>query len=113
MFEFIIGATLVGAILLILDNVRTARLRRQARQEIGETLARIEEKMKLIKMLRLEKENDVMYAYEIGKDEFVAQGTTLRELDAHFKQRFPGMRAVVVEGQEFIAEEFEQEIKNV
>ena len=48
--------------------------------------------------LRVEQEQGIMYCYEKDTDNFVAQGTDVTELFEHFRTRFPGRSANVVDG---------------
>jgi len=48
--------------------------------------------------LRVEQEQGIMYVYEKDTDNFVAQGTNVTELFEHFRARFPGRSANVVDG---------------
>jgi hypothetical protein len=48
--------------------------------------------------LRVEQSGNMIYCYEKDTDQFVAQGTTVTEIFDHFRQRFPGRSAEVVDG---------------
>ena len=49
-------------------------------------------------LLRVEQEHGIIYCYEKDTDNFVAQGTNITELFEHFRVRFPGRSASVVDG---------------
>ena len=49
-------------------------------------------------LLRVEENQGIICVYEMNTDNFVAQGANVTELFEHFRTRFPGRSANVVDG---------------
>jgi hypothetical protein len=47
--------------------------------------------------MRLERHGEVIYAFTTETDTFIAQGSTLEELDAAIQKRFPGKKFLIKE----------------
>lgn len=114
MFESIVIVTFAGLLIYFVSKYMEYRKWQRIRDEIVDNITQIEQHIKdTIVVLRVVKEDDVMYAYQYSSGEFVAQGKDLDEMDKHFKQRFPGKKGVVVEGGEYINEFLKEEKANV
>jgi hypothetical protein len=48
--------------------------------------------------LRVEFDRDVYFCYNVTDGAFVCQGTNLAEIQSNFRNRFPGVNAVIVDG---------------
>ena len=48
--------------------------------------------------LRVELDKSTYFCYNIADDTFICQGTDLKEIQTHFRSRFPGHDGVIVEG---------------
>lgn len=48
--------------------------------------------------MRLEKHSDLIYAFTVEDDNFIAQGKDLNELDTAIQARFPGKKFSIKEG---------------
>jgi hypothetical protein len=73
--------------------------------EVKEKLGFVQEELKKILVLRVEKRDDVFYIYNQVTQEFVCQGKTLQEIQEVYKLRFPDRRALVDEGSELLFKE--------
>jgi len=73
--------------------------------EVREKLGFVQEELKKILVLRVEKRDDVFYIYNQVTQEFVCQGKTLQEIQEVYKLRFPDRRALVDEGSELLFKE--------
>jgi hypothetical protein len=69
-------------------------LERMAREDEEETEASAAEKMEL----RVEFDRDIYFCYSVTDGAFVCQGTDLAEIRSNFRSRFPGVDAVIVDG---------------
>jgi hypothetical protein len=110
MFESIVIVTVVGLVLYLVSKyIEYARFKR-VREEIISNITAIEQHIKEhLVVLRVEKHNSILFAYNYSTGEFIAQGKDLEEMDKHFKDRCPGKKGVVIEGGEYITEFFEKE----
>ena len=59
--------------------------------------------------LRVEQQQGIMYCYEKDTDNFVAQGTNVTEIFEHFRTRFPGRSANVVDGPDDVLDMLRQQ----
>jgi hypothetical protein len=73
--------------------------------EVKEKLGFVQEELKKILVLRVEKRDDVFYIYNQVTQEFVCQGKTLQEIREVYSLRFPDRRALVDEGSELLFKE--------
>jgi hypothetical protein len=48
--------------------------------------------------LRVEFDRDIYFCYSVTDGAFVCQGTNLAEIRSNFRSRFPGVDAVIVDG---------------
>jgi hypothetical protein len=48
--------------------------------------------------LRVEFDRDIYFCYNVTDGAFVCQGTDLAEIQSNFRSRFPGVNAVIVDG---------------
>jgi hypothetical protein len=69
-------------------------LERMAREDQEDTVSADAEKMEL----RVEFDRDIYFCYNTADGAFVCQGTDLAEIQSNFRNRFPGVNAVIVDG---------------
>lgn len=69
-------------------------LDRMAREDDVDTVASDAVNMEL----RVEFDRDVYFCYNTADGTFVCQGTNLAEIQSNFRNRFPGVNAVIVDG---------------
>jgi hypothetical protein len=69
-------------------------LERIAREDQEDTVSAGPEKMEL----RVEFDRDIYFCYNVTDGAFVCQGTDLAEIRSNFRSRFPGVDAVIVDG---------------
>ena len=48
--------------------------------------------------LRVEFDRDIYFCYNVTDGAFVCQGTNLSEIQSNFRSRYPGVNAVIVDG---------------
>jgi len=53
-----------------------------------------------ILFMRVEKHNDLMFAYDASSGDFVCQGNSMEELNTNFGIRYPDRRGIIVEAEE-------------
>ncbi len=94
MLEFLAGVV-VGAAALYLMTVWT--MRRLIARAMQEDAADIED---LVIRAHVEEHNGVFYFYNEKNDEFLVQGSNLKELIEHLESRRPGTTVHVVKGDE-------------
>jgi hypothetical protein len=69
-------------------------LERMAREDDEDTVISDTEKMEL----RVEFDRNIYFCYNVTDGAFVCQGTDLAEIRSNFRSRFPGVDAVIVDG---------------
>ena len=69
-------------------------LERMDREDEEDTVASDAEKMEL----RVEFDNNLYFCYNITDGAFVCQGKNLAEIQSNFRNRFPDINAVIVDG---------------
>jgi hypothetical protein len=74
-------------------------------KDVRDKLGFVQEELKKILVLRVEKTGDVFYIYNQVTNEFVCQGKTLEEIQKVYSLRFPDRRALVDEGSELLFKE--------
>jgi hypothetical protein len=94
MLEFLAGVV-VGAAALYLMTVWT--MRRLISRAMAEDAAADED---LVIRAHVEEHNGVFYFYNEKNDEFLVQGSNLKELIEHLESRRPGTTVHVVNGDE-------------
>lgn len=89
---FILG--MAAAMLILKWTVRRAIDRILARMDLADksiaTAPRLE--------LRVELDKNTYFCYNVADGTFVCQGTDLKEIQTHFRSRFPGHDGIIVEG---------------
>lgn len=77
------------------------------KEEIGNSLAKVEEMMKEYKILRVEEYDNsgMFYVYDQITDDFVCQGKSLEEIVKTYRERFPGKKAFIDQGHELLFKE--------
>lgn len=75
------------------------------REEVGELIAKAEEELKKILVVRVEKHGEMYYLFNQTNDEFICQGKDLEEVKRAYILRFPNKRALVDEGKELLFKE--------
>ena len=97
-FLILFGAIIVG--FLAGWNAREAYAVRRVHQ-ILDQLEQVEdldeEEAQTPDKIRLELHGNVIYAYTVDNDTFIAQGASLEELDAAVQARFPGKKFSIKE----------------
>jgi hypothetical protein len=69
-------------------------LERMAQEDEEDVVAEITANMEL----RVEFDRDIYFCYNITDGAFVCQGTNLAEIQSNFRNRFPSVNAVIVDG---------------
>lgn len=95
-FWFMIGYFVIKTIATIMEVNQQIKAIRQERESIKET---IEQTLKnSVIMMRLETNEDGVFAYRIGNDEFLAHGETYDKMIENLLARFPGKTALIDKG---------------
>jgi hypothetical protein len=96
-FFLVFVAGLAAAMLLLRWAINRAidrMLERMAREDDEDTVSADTEKMEL----RVEFDRNIYFCYNVTDGAFVCQGTDLAEIRSNFRSRFPGVDAVIVDG---------------
>ena len=104
MTEFVYLLLIVMFVFLV-KKVKQDLDRALFEHEVREKLGLVQEELKKILILRVEKRDDVFYIYNQVTEEFVCQGKTLQEIQEVYKLRFPDRRALVDGGSELLFKE--------
>ncbi len=88
-FLILLGALVVGFIAGWNGRERHAM---NTIHKILEEAEEAEESAEQPERMRLERHGEVIYAFTVENDTFIAQGTTLEELDSAIQKRFPGKK---------------------
>ena len=108
MLEFLLGVV-VGAGLLYVGTVWTIRrLISKAMAEDAVTAAREED---LVIRAHVEEHNGVFYFYNEKNNEFLIQGSNIKELIEHLESRRPGTTVHVVRGDEAAIAQLKAQLK--
>ena len=107
MLEFLLGVV-VGAGLLYVGAVWT--IRRMISQAIAEDVAEQREEDLVIRA-HVEEHNGVFYFYNEKNNEFLIQGSDIKELIAHLESRRPGTTVHVVRGDEGAIAQLKAQLK--
>jgi hypothetical protein len=92
---FVAGMASAMLLLRCAINRAVARmLERMAQEDGADTVTADAEKMEL----RVEFDRDIYFCYSVTDGAFVCQGTNLAEIRSNFRSRFPGIDAVIVDG---------------
>lgn len=96
---FVIG--LVAGMMLLASTIQKTISKQEAEtiQDLAEQLAN-----QLI-FLRVEKDADLLFAYNAVSGDFVCQGITMEELKVNFGLRYPAKKGILVEPDEGLAHE--------
>jgi hypothetical protein len=90
-------AGMASAMLLLrwaINRAVVRMLERMAQEDGADTVTADAEKMEL----RVEFDRDIYFCYSVTDGAFVCQGTNLAEIRSNFRSRFPGIDAVIVDG---------------
>jgi hypothetical protein len=96
-FFLVFLAGMAAAMLLLRWAINRAidrMLERMAREDQEDTVSADAEKMEL----RVEFDRNIYFCYSVTDGAFVCQGTNLAEIRSNFRSRFPGVDAVIVDG---------------
>lgn len=107
MLEFFMGVV-VGAGLLYVGAVWT--IRRMISQAIAEDVAEQREEDLVIRA-HVEEHNGVFYFYNEKNNEFLIQGSDIKELIAHLESRRPGTTVHVVRGDDATIAQLKAQLK--
>lgn len=94
-FVILIGAIVVGFVGGW--NAREAYAVRRVNELLEQIEEQEEETTETSERIRLELHGDVIYAYTVENDTFIAQGSTIEELDTAVQARFPGKKFLIKE----------------
>jgi len=101
LFGILIGMNVIYAYILIRESSRKNRMR----DEFAQNIAKAYEQLQQFTVLRVEKQEDMLYVYNMKTDEFVCQGETFDEVHDAYTKRFPGEKAIVGQGEELLFKE--------
>jgi hypothetical protein len=90
-------AGMAAAMLLLRWAINRAidrMLERMAQEDDADTVTAEVTNMEL----RVEFDRDIYFCYNVTDGAFVCQGTNLAEIQSNFRSRYPGVNAVVVDG---------------
>jgi hypothetical protein len=73
---------------------------RRIEREVKNVEKDIEVLLSKILFMRVEKHNDLMFAYDASSGDFVCQGNSMEELNTNFGIRYPNRRGIIVEAEE-------------
>jgi hypothetical protein len=96
-FFLVFVAGMAAAMLLLRWAINRAidrMLERMAREDDESDVTADAEKMEL----RVEFDRNIYFCYNVTDGAFVCQGTDLAEIRSNFRSRFPGVDAVIVDG---------------
>ena len=96
-FFLVFVAGMAAAMLLLRWAINRAidrMLERMAREDDEGDVTADPEKMEL----RVEFDRNIYFCYNVTDGAFVCQGTDLAEIRSNFRSRFPGVDAVIVDG---------------
>lgn len=115
---FVVGFACAIAFMSWLVQRWTKRIRSMLEEAVKETSApetaedlneRVEQGR--IVLLEVEVENNQFFCYNHKTNQFVCQGQNVTEIIEHFKQRFPGLNAVLHTGDEQALKTLRQQLK--
>jgi hypothetical protein len=90
-------AGMAAAMLLLRWAINRAidrMLDRMAQEEVADTVTAEATNMEL----RVEFDRNIYFCYNVTDGAFVCQGTNLAEIQSNFRSRYPGVNAVIVDG---------------
>jgi hypothetical protein len=96
-FFLVFVAGMAAAMLLLRWAINRAidrMLERMAQEDVADTVTADAANMEL----RVEFDNNIYFCYNVTDGAFVCQGTDLAEIRSNFRSRFPGVDAVIVDG---------------
>ena len=96
-FFLVFLAGMAAAMLLLRWAINRAidrMLERMAREDESETVHLDAANMEL----RVEFDHNIYFCYNVNDGAFVCQGADLAEIQSNFRSRFPGVNAVIVDG---------------
>jgi hypothetical protein len=92
-------------LVLLIKKAKQDMERAAFENEVRDKLGLVQEELKKILVLRVEKHADMFYIYNQVTNEFVCQGRTLQEIQEVYSLRFPDRRALVDEGSDLLFKE--------
>ena len=108
MFEFLSGVVVGAGLLYVFAVYSIRRLISRALEEDAVTAAREED---LVIRAHVEEHNGVFYFYNEKNNEFLIQGSDIKELIAHLESRRPGTTVHVVRGDEAVIAQLKAQLK--
>jgi hypothetical protein len=90
-------AGMAAAMLLLRWAINRAidrMLERMAQEDVADTVTADVTNMEL----RVEFDRNIYFCYNVTDGAFVCQGTNLAEIQSNFRSRYPGVNAVIVDG---------------
>ena len=96
-FFLVFLAGMAAAMLLLRWAINRAidrMLERMAREDESNTVNLDSNNMEL----RVEFDHNIYFCYNVTDGAFVCQGTNLSEIQSNFRSRYPGVNAVIVDG---------------
>lgn len=85
--------------------LKLIRKREEYKEEVGDLIAKAQEELKKILVVRVEKHGEMMYLYNQTNNEFICQGKDLEEVRKAYLLRYPNKRALVDDGKELLFKE--------
>lgn len=117
-FAFVLGMGVAVWIMAVFVRRWVERLRKLLEdalaEETGKAVAsatKIEPSDKIIP-LTVEVENNLYYCYNSNTNQFVCQGSDVKEITEQFQQRFPGLNAFFDSGDETALTTLRQQLKD-
>jgi|688.fasta_scaffold05609_17 hypothetical protein len=77
----------------------------EVREEIGDLIAKAQEELKKVLVVRVEKHGEMFYLYNQTSNEFICQGKDLQEVRKAYLLRYPNKRALVDDGKDLLFKE--------
>jgi hypothetical protein len=96
-FFLVFVAGMAAAMLLLRWAINRAidrMLDRMAQEDVADTVTAEVTNMEL----RVEFDRNIYFCYNVTDGAFVCQGTNLAEIQSNFRSRYPGVNAVIVDG---------------
>ena len=108
MLEFLMGVVVGAGVLYVFAVYSIRRLISRALEEDAMTAAREED---LVIRAHVEEHNGVFYFYNEKNNEFLIQGSDIKELIEHLESRRPGTTVHVVRGDEAAIAQLKAQLK--
>ena len=108
MLEFLLGVVVGAGVLYVFAVYSIRRLISRALEEDAVTAAREED---LVIRAHVEEHNGVFYFYNEKNNEFLIQGSNIKELIEHLESRRPGTTVHVVKGDDAAIAQLKAQLK--